>query len=192
RPRVRCPPPRPRTPPSTSGSSRSPGWPTGRAGTGWSSSPVRRRRSCRSTTGSWTAARPRPPPGSTVPRRGGRLAHGLATLATLGCVAGGAPGAAELRHYLFVNRDREVLHERAFLDTPALAGAQVKYTWRELEPARGRYDLRRVLEDLAFLERHGKRLVLQLPDASFDERINTPDYLTKDPPFHGAMPRHGV
>jgi len=97
--------------------------------------------------------------------------------------------AAKPQHYLFVNRDREHIHDRAFLDTPAFAGAQVKYTWRELEPTRGHYDLRDVLADLAFLQAHHKRLVLQLQDASFDERINTPDYLAKDPAFHGGIAR---
>src|SRR5262249_45361301 len=77
----------------------------------------------------------------------------------------------------------------AFLYTPALAGAQVKYTWRELEPTRDQYRLRNVLDDLAFLTRHGKRLVVQLQDASYDERINTPDYLASDAEFHGGIAR---
>ena len=90
------------------------------------------------------------------------------------------------RHFLYVGRDRDLVHSAAMLDTPALEGAQVKYTWRELEPERGRYDLHRVQDDIAYLTSHGKRLVVQLQDASFDDRVNTPDYLARDTTFHGG------
>src|SRR5262249_19400369 len=40
-----------------------------------------------------------------------------------------------------------------------------------------------------FLARHGKRLVVQLQDVTFDERVNTPDYLARDPEFHGGSAR---
>src|SRR5262245_43400313 len=113
----------------------------------------------------------------------------VAPLALLLAVLYARAARQEPQHFVFVNRDRARIHDHAFLYTPALAGAQVKYTWRELEPARGRYDLRVVLDDLAFLSRHGKRLVIQLQDASFDERINTPDYLQEDPEFHGGIAR---
>jgi hypothetical protein len=104
-------------------------------------------------------------------------------------IAAGTAAAAEPQHYLFVNRDRERIHDTAFLDTPALAGAQIKFTWRQLEPTRDHYDLRDVLADWRFLAAHGKRLVVQLQDASFDERVNTPDYLGSDPAFHGGAAR---
>jgi hypothetical protein len=119
-----------------------------------------------------------------------RTVLAMGAVAALACAFQAAvSAAAEPRHYVYVNRDRERIHDRAFLDTPALAGAQVKYTWRELEPTRDHYHLHDVLEDLAFLARHGKRLVLQLQDASFDERINTPDYLAKDPDLNGGIAR---
>ena len=97
--------------------------------------------------------------------------------------------AAVPAHYVFVNRDRDRIHDVAFLDTPGIAGAEIKYTWRELEPERDRYAFGHVLEDLAFLERHGKRLVLQLQDVTFDEHINVPAYLLADPAFHGGAAR---
>ena len=113
----------------------------------------------------------------------------LAALAAVLALAISDAGSGELRHYLFVNRDRDALRDAALLATPALAGAEVKYTWRALEPERGHYRLGPVLDDLDFLARHGKRLVVQLQDASFDERVNTPDYLASDPVFHGGAAR---
>ena len=97
------------------------------------------------------------------------------------------PGSPQ--HYIFFNRERARIHDRAFLDTPAIAGAQIKYTWKELEPARDRYAFDHVLDDLAFLERRGKRLVLQLQDVTFDERSCVPDYLCTDSTFHGGAAR---
>lgn len=114
--------------------------------------------------------------------------HGvLALLLAIGLLPPLASAAPA--HYVFVNRDRERIHDEAFLGAPGIAGAEIKYTWKELEPERDRYALGHVLEDLTFLERHGKRLVVQLQDATFDERINVPSYLLTDPAFHGGAAR---
>ncbi len=113
---------------------------------------------------------------------------------TLGCALGVALACATLAasepaHYMYVNRDHDRLADSTLLATPNLAGAQVKYTWRELEPTRDHYDLHLIHRDLARVEHAGKRLVVQLQDASFDERINTPDYLASDWSFHGGSAR---
>lgn len=96
--------------------------------------------------------------------------------------------AAEPRNFIFFNRDRERISEESFLRNPVIVGAQLKYSWRELEPERDRYDLGPVLHDLAFLEEHGKRLFIQVQDVSFDERVNVPDYLVSKE-FNGGVAR---
>ena len=93
------------------------------------------------------------------------------------------------RNFIFFSLDRERISEPSFLETEAIVGAQLKYTWRELEPQRDRYELGPVLEDLASLEAHGKRLFVQIQDVSFDERINVPQYLVDDPVFGGGVAR---
>lgn len=90
-------------------------------------------------------------------------------------------------NYLFFGRERERIAERSFLDTPNIIGAQLKYTWRELEPAPDRYEFGAIREDLAFLRQHGKRLFLQLQDVSFSEAQVSPDYLRSDPAYHGGV-----
>jgi hypothetical protein len=73
---------------------------------------------------------------------------------------------------------------------PDFAGAQVKYTWRELEPVRDRYDFTRVLEDIARLAPYRKRLFIQLQDVSFSEDIKfVPEYLLTDAAFSGGVAR---
>lgn len=93
------------------------------------------------------------------------------------------------RNYVFFAREHDRISEPSFLTHERVAGAQLTFTWRELEPERDRYDLTAMRERLAFLERHGKRLFVQLQDVSFSERILVPEYLTTDPAFHGGAAR---
>jgi hypothetical protein len=99
-----------------------------------------------------------------------------------------AASSQEPQHYVFYGLDRERITESAFLETPALVGAQLKYRWSELEPRRGDYDFSAIRHDLAVLTEQGKRLFIQLQDISFVEaRPNVPAYLLKDPEFHGGV-----
>src|SRR6187401_2541265 len=71
-----------------------------------------------------------------------------------------------LHHFVFFDRDRERIEEKSFLTTKAFEGAQLKFTWRELEPEKDRYDFTALRHDLDFLTRRGKRLFVQLQDSS--------------------------
>jgi len=93
------------------------------------------------------------------------------------------------KNFIFFDRERQRISEPGFLENEFIAGAQLKFTWRELEPERDQYELRPLLDDLAFLERHGKRLFVQLQDVSFSEEVNVPDYLRTDPSFGGGVAR---
>ena len=109
-------------------------------------------------------------------------------------LAGGTPAserasAAGPKNFVFFERQRQRISEPAFLGNEGVAGAQLKYTWRELEPERDRYELRPLLDDLAFLARHGKRLFVQIQDVSFSEEVLVPDYLRRDPAFGGGVSR---
>ncbi|HSM16110.1 MAG TPA: hypothetical protein VK845_03805 [Gemmatimonadales bacterium] len=95
---------------------------------------------------------------------------------------------AEPKNYIYFGRDRQRTAELRFLSTSAIVGAQLKYTWRELEPERDRYALELIRQDLDFLQSQGKQLFIQLQDVSFDEAIvNVPDYLVEDSTFHGGV-----
>ena len=77
-----------------------------------------------------------------------------------------APGKSP-KNYIFFGRDRDRISESEFLSTAAIVGAQLKYTWRELEPERDQYALSLIQDDLEFLEEHGKQLFIQIQDVSF-------------------------
>jgi len=95
--------------------------------------------------------------------------------------------AADLHHYVFFNRDHEKMREKSFLQTRAFEGAQLKFTWRELEPTKGRYDFSGIQAAAEFLRTNGKRLFVQIQDSSFDVKIiNVPEYLLREAEFHGG------
>ncbi|WP_396220993.1 hypothetical protein [Gemmatimonas sp.] len=117
----------------------------------------------------------------------------LALLAALlvalppGCGTSARDGTPD--HYVFFRRDHARVADTSFLQHPQLVGAQLTYTWRELEPTPDQYAFDGIRERLTFLTAHGKRLFLQLQDVSFSETMVTPDYLRADTAYHGGIAR---
>jgi hypothetical protein len=105
------------------------------------------------------------------------------------CGTRSAGAAAPPSNFVFFGRDHEQVRDSSFLALPRIVGAQLKYTWRELEPERDRYDFEPIREQLAFLQSHGKRLFIQISDVSFTERVLVPDYLLSNSAFHGGAAR---
>jgi hypothetical protein len=110
---------------------------------------------------------------------------GSCVLASLACCA--RAGGESPHHYVFFSNERGRISDAAFLDTKAFEGAQLKYTWRELERAKDGYDFSDIEHDLAYLTTKGKRLFIQLQDVTFDPNfINVPRYLLDDARYHGG------
>jgi hypothetical protein len=95
------------------------------------------------------------------------------------------------RHYVFFGMDREKLPAAtSFFDTRAFEGAQITYSWRQLEPQKDNYDFSLIREDLALLSKHKKTLWIQIQDVSFSAKyIHLPRYLLSDPEYHGGIAR---
>ena len=93
-----------------------------------------------------------------------------------------------IHHYVFFGMDRERIMEESFLSNRGVEGAQLKYSWKELEPEKGRYDFKAIRKDLLFLTSHGKRLFIQLQDVTFDTvRVFVPEYILSDTSYHGGV-----
>ena len=90
---------------------------------------------------------------------------------------------------MFFGRDHERVADSPFLSHPEILGAQLTFTWRELEPERDHYEFDAIHEQLTFLQSHGKRLFIQLSDVTFSERPPVPEYLLSDATFHGGAVR---
>lgn len=96
--------------------------------------------------------------------------------------------AKPVHHYVYFGQDREkIKSDSGFLGTEAFEGAQVAYSWRQLEPQKDQYDFTPIREDLAFLTSKGKKLFIQLQDTTFSEsRIPVPRYLLNEPQYNGG------
>ena len=86
-------------------------------------------------------------------------------------------------HYMMVKTaatQKEYVH-------PSFLGIQKFYYWKNLEPAQGRYDFSEIKSDLAFLGKHGKRLVIQIQTKAFGEGANVAPACLKNPEFGGGL-----
>lgn len=99
--------------------------------------------------------------------------------------------AKPIHHYVFFSMDREKIKDaKSFLETDAFEGAQVSYSWNQLEQGKDNYDFSMIREDLAFLITRNKKLWIQIQDVSFSEKhILVPRYLLRDPQYNGGADR---
>ncbi len=84
--------------------------------------------------------------------------------------------------------DREKIKDtKSFFETEAFEGAQIAYSWNQLEQGKDNYEFSMIREDLAFLTSRNKKLWIQIQDVSFSERyIFVPRYLRQDPQYNGG------
>lgn len=99
--------------------------------------------------------------------------------------------AKPIRHYVFFGMDRESIPKaKGFLETSAFEGAQVTYSWRQLEQGKDNYEFSLIREDLAFMQAHGKKLWILITDVAFSDRWKmVPEYILKDPQYRGGVVR---
>ena len=45
-----------------------------------------------------------------------------------------------IKHFVYFARDRELIHNHPFLNIQRFVGAQIMYSWKQLEPKKGQYD----------------------------------------------------
>lgn len=92
-----------------------------------------------------------------------------------------------IKHFVYFARDRESIQGHPLLDNERFAGAQIMYAWVHLEPSRDNYDFARIREDYAYLKSKGKKLFIQLQDATFNPQFKgAPAYLESSE-FDGGM-----
>ncbi|MDA9765031.1 hypothetical protein N9C83_06665 [Opitutales bacterium] len=91
--------------------------------------------------------------------------------------------ADNIKHFVYFTRDREAVREHPLLDHSRFSGAQIMYAWAQLESSKDNYDFSIIQEDYEYLKSKGKKLFIQLQDATFDIRyrgvpgyLNAPDY----------------
>ncbi len=92
-------------------------------------------------------------------------------------------------HYLTLGLNQPREGWKVIAGKQKFAGGQRIYTWRELEPAAGKYDFTALEADLACLRQQNQRLILEVWDNTFDGRtLPVPDYLMS-PDYKGGIAR---
>ena len=93
-----------------------------------------------------------------------------------------------IQHFVYFSRDRAAIVDHPFLHHPRFKGAQIMYSWKELEPEKGGYQFSQIEADLKYLEQFDKKLFIQLQDATFDPKYQSvPDYLLSGDYDGGAV-----
>lgn len=83
-----------------------------------------------------------------------------------------------INHFVYFSRDRASIKNHPLLFSSRFQGAQIMYSWKELEPEKGQYNFSIIKEDIAYLSTYGKKLFIQLQDVTFDKRYKAvPNYL---------------
>ncbi|UOB16253.1 hypothetical protein [Abyssalbus ytuae] len=96
-----------------------------------------------------------------------------------------------IKHFVYFARERELIHNHPLLNIKRIAGAQIMYSWKQLEPKRGEYDFSIIHEDYNYLLSHGKKLFIQFQDVTFNTSyIAVPDYLLTDEFDGGCTPAY--
>jgi hypothetical protein len=95
---------------------------------------------------------------------------------------------SNIQHFVYFARDRASLRDHVLLTHPAFSGAQIMYQWAELETARDQYDFSIIKSDIEYLKSHGKKLFIQIQDATFYSQYQAaPNYLLSDEFDGGAI-----
>lgn len=82
------------------------------------------------------------------------------------------------RHFVYFSSDRDSIRNHPLLTMHQFNGAQVMYSWKDLEPEKDHYDFSQITQDYEYLKSYGKKLFIQLQDATFNPKIKAvPGYL---------------
>lgn len=96
-----------------------------------------------------------------------------------------------IQHFVYFARERHDIVDHPLLKHTMFKGAQIMYFWKNLEPQKGQYDFSILEEDYEYLKKHGKKLFIQIQDATFYPNYNAvPNYLLTNDYDGGAIQQY--
>jgi len=111
---------------------------------------------------------------TTKPKRSERYANAYEKYLSATCPV----TKDSIQHFVYFARDRESIKDHPLLLHPMFKGAQIMYSWRDVEPEKGKYDFAILKEDIEYLKRYNKKLFIQIQDVTFDSNYKAvPPYL---------------
>jgi hypothetical protein len=95
--------------------------------------------------------------------------------------------ALATHNFVYFGRDRELLPNHAFLKNKRFEGAQIMYSWKQLEPSEDRYEFEEIDADIEILKAHNMKLWIQLQDATFMPKNRAvPNYIMQGKEYNGG------
>ena len=83
-----------------------------------------------------------------------------------------------IQHFVYFSKNRESIIGHPFLRHHMFKGAQIMYAWKDFEIEKDQYDFSILKEDLEYLGKYGKKLFIQIQDATFNPGYKAiPGYL---------------
>lgn len=93
-----------------------------------------------------------------------------------------------IKHFVYFSKDRDAVRNHVLLTTLKFSGAQIMYSWNQLETGKDQYDFSLILEDYEYLKSHEKKLFIQLQDVTFNpQKKAIPNYLLTNEYDGGAV-----
>lgn len=93
-----------------------------------------------------------------------------------------------IQHFVYFSRDRESIVDHPLLTHSMFRGAQIMYSWKDIEPQKGKYDFSIIKQDVEYLKKYGKKLFIQLQDVTFNPKYKAiPIYLQSKEYDGGAV-----
>jgi hypothetical protein len=90
-------------------------------------------------------------------------------------------------NFVFFGHDRELLPNHSFLKIKGFDGAQITYSWRQLEHGEDGYEFDDIDADLKILKAHNLKLWIQLQDTTFmPNRQAVPAYIMQGKEYNGG------
>jgi len=113
----------------------------------------------------------------------------IALCAAIPAPPASARPAAALRNFVYLGQD-DLDGALPILDRAEIAGAEVMYVWRNLEPRRGAYDFSMIEHDLALTRARGKGMFVEILDRFFaPDARHLPQYMLDEPEYGGGLAR---
>ena len=110
------------------------------------------------------------------------------TAATIFGLATALAGNVQAAENFIYTGNGDLAAAAAILERTDIAGAQVVYNWRALEPAKGEYDFAAIERDLEQTGKLNKKLFIQVQDRFFSpEARNIPDYVLEGAEYGGGL-----
>ena len=131
----------------------------------------------------------KPHPRARLPGSGGRTPRISAityllilTAVAMTWLADGEQSPDNKTHnFVFFAKERELLPNHPFLKIKGFEGAQITYSWKQLERGKDAYEFEDIDADLKILKAHNMKLWIQLQDATFmPNRQAVPVYIMKE------------